>query len=232
MHLLGARKRIYYELVGLAAIGIVAQVLEVEILYSNGFQHNIWTTVLKTVVSVSTLVSVPWLYNYYGNELETGKVRKLYDSFETIWSTGLGKPLALEMLILVIHPLPFLCDGTFELTIGHLGVSNIYTWDALLSLVVISRSYLVFRAIHFHIGYSSAPGTRVLATMNKVSLGPSYTFKHMMRTRPFEYIGLFTLYVTIILAYALRVAESPHNEDLEWFVNCVWMIIITATTVG
>jgi hypothetical protein len=233
----------YYTFCCMACIGLLATIAEVEVLFGsaaaptdsccriNSAEHSIATTVLKWVVSASTALAVPLLYRYYMLELQLGKARKFYASYETLLSTELAGQLLFELLILVVHPLPHV-DSSFELSVGHLGATLTYHWDAFLSLAVVSRTYLIFRAIHFHIGFDTQMGTKLEAAMNNVSLGPAYTFRYVMKRWPFRCVGLISAYMVVVLAYALRIAESPISDDLSYYVNTLWVVVITATTVG
>jgi hypothetical protein len=147
---------------------------------------------------------------YYYLELQLGKARKVFRGEETLFSTGLLVPLVFELLFLAVHSPPFL-DSTFDIHIAHLNETYEYSWDAMLSIFVVGRCYLFLRAVHYVAGFETAHDARVLATLNDVDVGISFTFKHMMHTRPFTFISTFFLATSLVLTYALRISESPQQ---------------------
>jgi hypothetical protein len=219
--LVKARSHTYLLLCILAFIGVAAQVWEVEILSANDNAPTASTDNLKWVVTTTTILSLWLMYVYYKDSLTLGQSKKVYSEQETILSTRLAYPMLLEMLILAIHPLPCVYD-TMTWESAHNGLDYTYSADALLSLFVVARTYLLYRGVHYWLGFETSTDARMLATLNHVDMGPEYTFRHIMAIYPFMTISTLLVLLLTISAYALRIAERPNgdaNEGVRFRIN-------------
>ena len=53
-----------------------------------------------------------------------------------------------------------------------------------------------------------------------------------MHFHPLKTISGATILIWMICAYAIKVAEQPHQAEFEHYFSCLWLIAITMTTVG
>jgi hypothetical protein len=227
--------RTYQILTVFSLVGLVAQVVECEILYNNGNVATKTCEALKIVGSVMTLFLLRLLWVYYQDLLALGKCKKLYEETEDLFTTKLYIWLFVELFICAIHPLPFV-GGTFVLdmkssTEGTEIIAE-YTWDSILNIMSLTRLYLLFRAGHFLVGFSTQTDARMLAMFNSVDIGPWFTFKNAITQYPFLFVSFQLALLNVVSAYALREAERPVQDGFEYYWNALWCSMITITTVG
>jgi hypothetical protein len=176
------------------------------------------------------------MYKYYALTLKIGEMRHLYTHYETLWSTNLCAPLMCEVSMCLIHSPPKLFEGCFDIvmlsdvTTGGEIMGN-YSYDSIISIVMLLRVYMLFRLFHFCCGNLSSD-SRMVAMFNKVDIGPWFTFRRCLEDRPFSFIGMLMMMSVLICAYALRVAERPVQDGFNIYANAMWCVIVTMTTVG
>ena len=178
---------------------------EVELLGDNRDMPTAATEFLKWVVSATTVLTMWLLFVYYADLLTIGKAKNIYEQVETLLSTQLATPMLIEMLVIAVHPIPTV--HTFlEVKMEHTATGDSdgihrYSLDGLLSIFVISRVYLLYRAIHYAVGDEISSDARMLATLNHVEMGPFFTFKYLMNAHAFKLIGFLVVVLTTTCAY-------------------------------
>lgn len=147
--IVSSRAQTYLLLCLVALSGAVLAVIEVELLSANDNIETQLTNGMKYAVTATTACSMWLMFVYYKASLILGKMQKLYEPQETLFSTGLAHPMLLELAMLLVHCPPGV-DGTFELHLEHADSSpHEYSWDAVLSVFVVSRVYLLYRGLHY-----------------------------------------------------------------------------------
>ena len=56
--------------------------------------------------------------------------------------------------------------------------------------------------------------------------------KILVKRHPFKMLMMFTAFMLTCFAYAISIFERPTDLDFQHFRNCLWVAIVTYTTVG
>ena len=213
-----------------ALIGIVCQIVEAEFVFVNGDVDTPLTSVLKAVVSASTVLLGWLIYVHYCDSLHLGRLEGLYHHDDTLVSTKLIRTLVLELCVCAIHCPPTGSVRRFSLL--ALGTYSQYTTDAAASVCICIRMYLLVRYVHAGWGSHDSVVALSLRGFGSVNFTPWHTFKMLLVDR-----GLFVVNAAFWLmvsfhAHALRVAERPSQEAFNDFWSCLWCAAVTMTTVG
>jgi hypothetical protein len=219
----------YNVLLVVAFLGVCCQIAEAEIVFDNGNAQTPTSLILKSITTASTLILFWLIYVHYSDTLLQGQLRGLYHEEDTLRSTHLLSQLTLELFVCSLHCPPGL-DHTF--TILALERFSEYTPDAFFSVLITFRMYLLVRWFHARFSPAREGGLeRSLGVISgAVHFTPWHTFKTLLQTRVF-YPSIFVSLV-VLHAHAVRVCERP-SQDLydEWW-SCVWLAVVTMTTVG
>lgn len=185
--------------------------------------------------------------------------RVQYVSWRRLWGgahAGGGRMLAtaaLELLVKAIHPPPGLALRSANLMPPEPsaapgdGASRPWLlWGAenaheLLSTLMLLRLLMVVRTVWLE-SHMLDDKPRILARVSQVPLTPSFAFRVRIERAPFTSLLLLSTYGVIALAYAYHLCEREaalargEPEGPFWspasFPNCVWLVLITFTTVG
>ena len=68
--------------------------------------------------------------------------------------------------------------------------------------------------------------------LNNVKMGPAYTWRNLAHTRPFALLGCALPAMILVFGYMLRLAERAEQPVFDFYVNALWCITVTTTTVG
>jgi hypothetical protein len=231
--MLHTRSAVYCQMCTAAFIGSVVQVTECELLYNNDNTPETLHNVLKIGGSIITLVLLRLIMKYYDMCLEIGKRKKIYNKTETMVSSRLYMWMLFEMALCSVHPIPFL-DKEFSIqfksSLDGDEVDATYTYDSILNIMSLLRLYLLFRAGHYFVGFSTQTDAQMLAVLNDISIGPWFTFRNALHKFPFASISFLLFVLNITSAYALREAERPVQPGFKYYWNSLWCSIMTITT--
>jgi hypothetical protein len=223
-------KASYVFLVVFAALGVVCQIVEAELVFKNGDVGTPLTNPLKTVVSVSTFFLLWLIYVHYCDVLLAGQLQGLYHEHDTLGSTQLLRSLVTELFVCAVHCPP--TERTYGLSILALGKWSHYTADAVASVLICARVYLIVRYVHDRHGSQDSVAAMCLKGFGLVDFTPWHTFKSLLASNGLSVVFRLFVLMVCLHAHALRVAERPTQEAfLEWW-SCVWCAIVTMTTVG
>ena len=235
-------RRIYCRLCIVAAVGLALQLYICEESarvqrVGSGLLSSTGQTLVKACISLLTLMLVALLYQYYSQLLRTSILRMRHDFEDTLFGTNFGEWFLLEAVVCLVHSPPFLSDGTYELVMptGSSGEDEVlrmlYNYDAIITVVVMGRCYLLFRLFHCLVGKHGAD-MKFLAAFYSVDNDPWFTFRLALNHHTFGFVSLLAVLWAVLCAYALRVAELPINQGYVFVMDCVWSSVVTMTTVG
>jgi hypothetical protein len=108
-----------------------------------------------------------------------------------------------------------------------------YSVCAIMTLLMISRLWILFPKYVAEISGLRNEKTRMVGLLNNVNVANRFIMKHLLNSSLPALVGLF-LFLVLTLAYAMVLSERPEgdNTNLDDYENAVWVIIITMTTVG
>jgi len=130
---------------------------------------------------------------------------------ETVFSTLLPLRLAAELLVCGVH-----CPaGVYRtVTVQNFTAAITYDLDALLSILLLARLYLVLIAAVEVAGLRSSQ-VKVIERFNGVPLQAGFTLRSMLYRAPLSTTACLFAVVMLSEAYAMHVAERPmcHTDD-------------------
>jgi len=225
-----------WSLVGLvAAIAVNEMHYEVDNAHSYAIRASIvvltLTESLKLVTLVTTLIAL-----YYHRKFSLARLR-LMDPSST--DTGLNAfrrcnflgGYLFEIAILLPMPLPFL---SMDVRIYDLGMHK-WTWyntDEFLVALMFLRLWIV-PFVFADNSRLSAPGVRAIGKVNYCTVDTKMVLKQLINHSG-RTVGLLFVCEVLAFSYLLMLFERPQLKEspLTNYFNCIWLVIITMTTVG
>ena len=204
------------------------------------------TDALKLATSASTALLLLVVGYRFSLEFKIMRLRRQLLPQETFWDTHLSQQLLVELVICGMHCPAYVY---YSLTFPNLGGTIMYQLDSLLSVVMMLRVYLVFALFADLNGYASAQA-RVVERFNRITMGPSFTFRSLLADRPLQTVVLLFVVTLLMESYALHVFERPvcstltvivagwcspatlGLKDYSSFLISVWNALITSLTIG
>eukprot|EP00937_MAST-01D_sp_MAST-1D-sp2_P004911 g4911.t1 len=221
-----------------AAVGVVLMCAEVELLQNRAGSACddsglcFW---LKAAVSASTAALLICVALKYATQVQLLSAQGKLPPGATLPTTpGLRGWFLLEFLLCAFHVPPGLFDGrhfTVPSNSGGLTPSHRYPVDVL-GVFMWARLYLMSSLVRNHSGYYSQQVAYVCALNNVSAESPAFHFKLMFRDKPLRLLGPFGLVMIVATTLATQAVERAHNEDLAGLWDCLWLTIVTVSTVG
>ena len=162
-------------------------------------------------------------------QLENGIPKTL-----SLHETNLLKYLLMEIVLCSIVSPPGV-DFTFS---GRM-LDGVYTYsvDDLVNVFAMLKLYILLRLyLHF------SPWTKMKAgEKGKIDQSYSFTLRSDLKYRPFLVLGTGITILTIYSAVIVRTFERSFKKadfynspdfDFDYFINSIWLMVITTTTVG
>ena len=160
--------------------------------------------------------------------------------YDNLITSGLIYYLIIEMIFIGVFFPPYL---NVAITGVLLDLYFTYNYDAIFSIIIILKSYLILRVYSYFSKWTSEEAKEICKKY-KISNGIAFALKAELKYRPFIILFLSILILVALCAFCLRTFEygviNPKEEyknlidgnDLVYLLNCFWVIIITMVTVG
>ena len=160
--------------------------------------------------------------------------------YDNLITSGLIYYLIIEMIFIGVFFPPYL---NVAITGVLLDLYFTYNYDAIFSIIIILKSYLILRVYSYFSKWTSEEAKEICKKY-KISNGIPFALKAELKFRPFIILFLSILIIVALCAFALRTFEygviNPKEHyknlidgnDLVYLLNCFWVIIITMVTVG
>eukprot|EP00741_Cyanophora_paradoxa_P005975 tig00000955_g5793.t1 len=184
---------------------------------------------LKALVSALVLTSEVALFLYYRADLQLNIARSLLPESATLLTAGGLVPLLVEALVLAVHAPPRV----------FLVGSESYNLENLLTVLMVLRLHLVFRAVASKSSLLSPAGRMITALTNSEVTPPlilkTALFQHPLRSLVVVFAALVSsasYCVFVFERWSALVTPSPLDDDRMHFANIMWMTMITIFTVG
>ncbi|XP_075849263.1 intermediate conductance calcium-activated potassium channel protein 4 isoform X2 [Microcebus murinus] len=221
----------------LAGIGIGLMVLHAEMLWFGGCRWALYMLLVKWMISISTLLLLCLIVAFHAKEVQLF----MTDNGLRDWRVALtGRQVAqivLELAVCGLHPAPV--QGP-QCTQGS-GAPLVTTqpWptflgqgEALLSLAMLLRLYLVPRAVLLRSGVLINASYRSIGALNQVRFRHWFVAKLYMNTHPGRLLLCLTLGLWVTTAWVLSVAERQAINATGHLSDTLWLIPITFLTIG
>lgn len=220
----------------LAMFGMLLAVAENEIRF-NGTHENKENVsqALKGVVLGSTVLTVVMIYKYYESLIFLKRLNGVYledgVTMKSLKASGLWNQALLDIAVLLPQPYPGL-DLNFTIYNKGLGRTSIHNIDSILLALMIVRLRFLPRFYGDCLSDLSSDAAAAFGRFNHVSLDAGFILKFVI-ANSLHMVTVLSVILVSVFAYLMMVFERPiDNSSLTDYANCVWLIVITMTTVG
>ena len=196
-----------------------------------------WTyrTVAKLFMTLTTVMLLISLYLLYAVEYRLLSLRGLVPS-STSGATFLRfkrrmlLPFLVEFFLCAFHiPIGMEFDVEIQRAVGD-GQVNLVPVDAL-GVIMFVRFYLFARVVQLRSKYASR-SARFIGASNDVKFDLSFAIKSYTISHPFVLLTITSVLIIFALAYAILLAEHATHSGSIVLSDAVWLIFITASSVG
>lgn len=201
------------------------------------------TTICLTLEwCILILTGISWIFLFlrYIAYLDWKKARNELPSSESIISSGYYKSILFEMILVGIHPNPYLQSVEVSFFNEPNSLEDVYFYhvNEILILFSLMKLPLILRTILSNTTWFTNRTHRV-CDMYACERDFLFVIKCFMQTSPYKIILSAMIGSIFLFGFAVRICESPlyrSDDELplsyESYLNCFWNIIITMTTVG
>lgn len=192
---------------------------------------------LLSVVFVCTILLIALTVIRYSMQITFNKIRKVVSKKETIWSTGQYKYMLAEMLVVSLHPSPFLVGIRVDVMNNFYSKDIYYHLNEFLHILILLRIIIVARVILVSTMWNSNRSIRV-CNMYGTRASYLFAFRCLMKTQSFALLFTLMGLCLLLFGYALMICEAPLSRlsdssfDLSSLVNAIWCTMLTITSVG
>eukprot|EP00002_Diphylleia_rotans_P012206 TRINITY_DN2387_c0_g1_i9.p1 TRINITY_DN2387_c0_g1~~TRINITY_DN2387_c0_g1_i9.p1 ORF type:complete len:603 (-),score=100.78 TRINITY_DN2387_c0_g1_i9:811-2619(-) len=213
-----------------AMTGVALMVVENEVLFSFNNEWNIYTTLLKALITVTTIISELTLWKYYDLTARQMKIRGLVVKGNTALPSNHWVYFAMEFICISLHPPPGL-DISFTVR-GVTGYDVEYTIDTIFGLLMLSRFYMLARMLKYVSGLHLRTA-QVIGTLNKVDIDPSFAVKTILHKRPYSFLMSALILNLVVTAYGAHICERVYEGSQQNnYLESLWFMFVTIATIG
>lgn len=226
----------------LAMLGILLMIVDTEVCGQHAFgihKDHITSLLIRTLLLLSTIALLYEIIHYHYNEIQLDLVDCGADDWRVVLSWRRIWHFWTEFFLCSIIPLP----GTGSLNWsfiepprswahGHerhmLHIKEVPV-DVLLSLLMLSRLYLVGRWQVLHSKQFQDASTRTLAALNRIQVNFAFVIKTVLDQHPMLFLSIFLLIFWLITAWSFAQCERFGREEGSFllYINSLWFIAIT-----
>lgn len=205
------RKRISDYALTFALIGILFMIIESELsaaLYYD--KSSVYSHSVKTVISVTTVLLLALIGAYHALEVQLFMIDNCADDWRIAMTLKRMGQILLELVICVIHPIPYELYFTWTTRLNNHGgrlVSTQVPLDVVLSLPMFFRLYLICRVMLLHSKLFTDASSRSIGALNRISFDTKFVLKTLMTICPGTVLMVFMVSLWIIASWAMRLCE-------------------------
>jgi len=205
------RKRISDYALTFALIGILFMIFENELsaaLYYD--KSSVYSHAIKTVISVTTVLLLALIGAYHALEVQLFMIDNCADDWRIAMTLKRLGQILLELVICVIHPIPYELYFTWTTRLNNHGgrlVSTQVPLDVVLSLPMFFRLYLICRVMLLHSKLFTDASSRSIGALNRISFDTRFVLKTLMTICPGTVLMVFMVSIWMIASWAMRLCE-------------------------
>lgn len=217
----------------LAVVGIVLMMVETEIfLFHRKQTTNIVSFILKCSISISTfLLLIGICVNYYV-ELQIKALDAGVKDWISVITNSTWLFLIAELLICSVHPFPGDLKITYTTPTGESKKTSI---DAVLSILMMARLYLIAKFAVVHSRLLTDTSTTSIGALSKIKINTVFVFKAVMTSHPSHLLIAVMLTTFFVNSWAMRTCENYYlspDEPQSTYMEVMWLVATTFLTVG
>lgn len=221
----------------LAGIGIGLMVLHAEMLWFGGCPWALYLFLVKCVISISTFLLLCLIVAFHAKEVQLFMTDNGLRDWRVALTPRQAAQILLELAVCGLHPAPVprpqCAQGSGSPPIATQSWSGFLSQgEALLSLAMLLRLYLVPRAVLLHSGVLLNASYRSIGALNQVRFRHWFVAKLYMNTHPGRLLLCLTLGLWLTTAWVLSVAERQTVNATGQLSDTLWLIPITFLTIG
>ena len=156
--------------------------------------------------------------------------------YDGLFSTGRIWPLALEILLTLLHPYPWLVGEGVVVPNPIIGLDIYYHTNDFFNMLSLVRIIWIFpKMINFTVWRSNS--AQRICMMYGCQADMMFGVKSIMKMYPISFLFVVLICGALYFAMLLKYSEAPVNRvsyssqiDLYRLDNCLWLIIVTMTT--
>ncbi|KAK6643752.1 hypothetical protein RUM43_000015 [Polyplax serrata] len=230
------RKRISDYALVIGMFGIIVMVVENELSSAGVYtKASFYSTALKTLISVSTVILLGLIVTYHALEVQLFMIDNCADDWRIAMTWQRISQISIELAICAVHPIPgqyyFLWTTKLANKGGDIG-SRWVPYDVTLSLPMFFRLYLICRVMLLHSKLFTDASSRSIGALNRITFNTRFVLKTLMTICPGTVLLVFMVSLWIIASWTLRQCERFHDEDHANLLNSMWLIAITFLCIG
>ncbi|XP_037039024.1 small conductance calcium-activated potassium channel protein isoform X9 [Bradysia coprophila] len=230
------RKRISDYALVMGMFGIIVMVVENELSSAGVYtKAAFYSTALKTLISVSTVILLGLIVAYHALEVQLFMIDNCADDWRIAMTWQRICQITLELTICAVHPIPG--QYTFQWTTKlanknkQMGTETV-PYDVALSLPMFLRLYLICRVMLLHSKLFTDASSRSIGALNRINFNTRFVLKTLMTICPGTVLLVFMVSLWIIASWTLRQCERFHDEEHSNLLNTLWLTAITFLCVG
>lgn len=251
---LAKRKQLFYRrrsvadaCLAVAALGVAVMLIHTELVLRKVYGlHSVGATLTKLVITLSTvgLVGLVTYFNYLHYKLHM--LDNTMDDWRLVVSAHKVAMFCLEIVVCLIHPVPaawefvIVTPASDALSSSPPSSSDASEADAppklssdvVLSLPMFLRLYLFCRVLLLRSKLFADARSQSLGALNKAKFNFYFVFKSLMYIHPVYCLAFIVGGIFCINAWAMRLCEVDHKTLRADYLNALWLIAITFTSVG
>lgn len=194
---------------------------------------------IKVINLIISLVLVGFVFLHYFLNMKLLKQDREISEYDNIFTSGEYKMLIVEIFIIVIFVPPNLNKSFYGTSVGM-----IFTYDlvSIINMLILIKVYVIIRTYTYFSVWTSSTSYAV-CNKYKINKGIVFAVKAELKSRPFQMISIMMVVSVLICALALRTCEYglkplysksslKGDNNLQSFTNCLWVVIVSMSTVG
>ncbi|TKC53790.1 intermediate conductance calcium-activated potassium channel protein 4 [Monodon monoceros] len=237
-HLLEQERSLAGWALALAGIGIGLMVLHAEMLWFGGCLWAIHLFLVKCMISISTFSLLSLIVAFHAKEVQLFMTDNGLRDWRVALTGRQAAQIVLELAVCALHPAPVWrppcaqISGSPQTAVTQSRPSFLGQAEALLSLAMLLRLYLVPRALLLRSGVLLNASYRSIGALNQVRFRHWFVAKLYMNTHPGRLLLCLTLGLWLTTAWVLSVAERQTVNATGHLSDTLWLIPITFLTIG
>jgi hypothetical protein len=206
--------------------------------FSNNYVSTDFITSIRILILGLSLSSILWVWRRYHVKLIMLLIRYKISAKDSVFSTGLYKPLILEILLALVIIPPYV-DNTLE--VKELGFTIVYSYSGVLSFFSLVRLYVILRLFGHYSEYTHEKA-QAICSKHAVVADTFFAIKCYIQETPFVGIGGSFIIMAAISGLALELSEQPstvpfgtssaNTSHLVDYWDDLWTVLYTTTTIG
>ncbi|XP_015784523.1 small conductance calcium-activated potassium channel protein-like isoform X2 [Tetranychus urticae] len=230
------RKRISDYALVMALFGIIVMVIENELSSAAVYtKASVFSTALKTLITVSTLMLVGLIVAYHALEVQLFMIDNCADDWRIAMTCQRMSSIMIELLICAVHPIPgeyFFSWRTKLSNQNRQPLTVLVPLDVILSLPMFLRLYLICRVMLLHSKLFTDASSRSIGAIQKIDFNTRFVLKTLMTICPGTVLMVFMVSLWIIGSWTMRLCERNHDKEHANLLNTMWLTAITFLSVG